>query len=42
MLVIIDLDLLFNSTARAAWIADKVENINLLGADGINFDIEVK
>jgi hypothetical protein len=34
------LDLLFNSTAQAAWIADKVDYINLLGADGINFDIE--
>jgi hypothetical protein len=34
------LDLLFNATAQAAWIADKIEDINLLGADGINFDIE--
>ena len=34
------LDLMFNATARAAWIAGKVESINLLGADGINFDIE--
>lgn len=34
------LDLLFNQTAQAAWIAEKVETINLLGADGINFDVE--
>ena len=31
------LDLLYNATARAAWISEKVEDINLLGADGINF-----
>ena len=31
------LQLLFNATARATWVAATVADINLLGADGINF-----
>lgn len=34
------MQLMFNATARAAWIAATVQNINALGADGINFDVE--
>eukprot|EP01051_Picozoa_sp_SAG22_P011923 SAG22_NODE_1190_length_5206_cov_1.878990_5_plen_167_part_00 len=32
--------LLFNASARTAWIAQTVAGINAQGADGINFDIE--
>ena len=34
------MQLLYNQTARAAWIAETVGDIDLLGADGITFDLE--
>ena len=34
------LQLMFNKTARAAWIQTEVAKLNDLGADGITFDIE--
>eukprot|EP01052_Picozoa_sp_SAG31_P004608 SAG31_NODE_192_length_20788_cov_8.938083_10_plen_328_part_00 len=34
------LELMFNKSAREAYIADTVATVNRIGADGINFDIE--